>query len=55
MIKNLKVALQKFEQSPSGKEFFQKTDYKGYIQISKKDLEAVKPVLDETKEFLKIK
>ncbi len=54
-IKNLKVALQKFEQSPSGKEFFQKTDYKGYIQISKKDLEAVKPVLDETKEFLKIK
>jgi hypothetical protein len=39
----------------SGKEFFKKTDYKGYIQISKKDLEAVKPVLDETKEFLKIK
>lgn len=54
-IKNLKIALQKFEQSPSGKEFFQKTDYKGYIQISKKDLEAVKPVLEETKGFLKIK
>lgn len=54
-IKSLKVALKKFEQSVAGKEFFKKTDYIGYTQISKKDLEAVKPVLDETKEFLKIK
>jgi len=54
-VKTLKIALQNFEKSSYGKDFFKKTDYKGYIQISKKDLEAVKPVIDETKEFLKIK
>lgn len=54
-IQSLKKALLKFEQSTTGKEFFTTTGYKGYIQISKKDLDAMKPVLGETKGFLKIK
>lgn len=52
---SLKKALLKFEQSLVGKEFFTTTGYKGYTQITKKDLDAIKPVLDETKAFLKIK
>ncbi|MDD2699181.1 MAG: PhnD/SsuA/transferrin family substrate-binding protein [Arcobacteraceae bacterium] len=54
-IQSLKKALLKFEKTSTGKEFFVKTGYKGYIQITKKDLDAMKPVLDETKSFLKIK
>ena len=54
-IELLKNALLAFEQSSTGQVFFTKTGYKGYIEISKQDLEAMSPVLEETKGFLNIK
>lgn len=54
-IEKIKDMLIKFQASTEGKEFFQKTGYKGYITISKADMEAVKPVLPETKGFLGLK
>ncbi len=54
-LKIIKNGLLKFEQSKSGKEFFVKTGYKGYTQITKQDLEKMKPIIEETKGYLKIK
>lgn len=54
-LKDFKNGLLKFEQSSIGKEFFLKTGYKGYTQITKQDLEKMKPIIEETKGFLKIK
>ncbi|MBI3874053.1 MAG: PhnD/SsuA/transferrin family substrate-binding protein [Arcobacter sp.] len=54
-IKAIKTALLKFEASPSGQLFFKDTGFQGYAEITKKDTDAMKPVLKETKGFLGIK
>lgn len=51
----IKKALIDFQSSPKGLEFFQKTGYKSYIDISQKDFDSIKPVLEETKGFLGLK
>jgi phosphonate transport system substrate-binding protein len=51
-VKRLKTALLNFQSSQKGLEFFEKTGYKGYRDISKKDLDDVMPVLEDTKKFL---
>jgi len=54
-VNTLQNTLREFEQSTTGQEFLNKTGYKGYIKISQQDLDAMSPVLEETKGFLKIK
>ncbi|MCK9337178.1 MAG: phosphate/phosphite/phosphonate ABC transporter substrate-binding protein [Arcobacteraceae bacterium] len=51
----IKKALIDFQSSPKGLEFFQKTGYKSYIDISQKDFDSIQPVLEETKGFLGLK
>lgn len=54
-VKKIKVALVNFQLSQKGLEFFEKTGYKGYRDISTKDLDDVAPVLEDTKKFLELK
>lgn len=48
----LKELLKEFENSQEGKKFFEKTGYKGYIEISNKDIKDMESLLDDTKKFL---
>jgi phosphonate transport system substrate-binding protein len=54
-ISKIKKALLDFQSSPKGLEFFQKTGYKSYIEISQNDFDLIQPVLEETKGFLELK
>lgn len=54
-IELIKKALISFQSSPKGLEFFQKTGYKSYIEISQNDFNLIQPVLEETNRFLEIK
>jgi len=54
-VKAIKKALLKFKTSATGKEFFKDTGFEGYKDISKKDINAMKPVLNETKIYLGLK
>lgn len=48
----LRNILKKFEESQEGKDFFIKTGYKGFINISQKDKEDMSSLIDDTKRFL---
>ncbi len=54
-VANIKETLTAFEKSKEGKTFFEKTGYKGYIEISQKDIADLTPVCEVTKEYLGIK
>lgn len=54
-VQQIKAVLLDFQSSPKGLEFFEKTGYKGYRDISQKDLDDITPVLEDTKKFLEIK
>ncbi|WP_321315134.1 PhnD/SsuA/transferrin family substrate-binding protein [Halarcobacter sp.] len=54
-INQIKEKLKKFEKSSEGKIFFKKTGYKGYINISKEDIESLLTVSKDTKKYLGIK
>lgn len=51
-LKHFKTLLHKFESTPEGKKFFEKTGYKGYIDISDKDINELEPVSEVTKKYL---
>lgn len=54
-VQKIKAVLLNFQSSQKGLEFFEKTGYKGYRDISQKDLDDVTPVLEDTKKFLGVK
>lgn len=53
-IEEFKALLHQFEQTDEGKKFFEKTGYKGYIDISTKDISELEPVSQVTKKYLGI-
>ncbi|MEW6551152.1 MAG: phosphate/phosphite/phosphonate ABC transporter substrate-binding protein [Campylobacterota bacterium] len=55
IVQKIKIVLLDFQSSPKGIEFFQKTGYRGYRDISQKDLDDIMPVLEDTKKFLGVK
>jgi phosphonate transport system substrate-binding protein len=48
----IRNSLNKFKTSNLGINFFKKTGYKGYVEISKDDLKELKPILKDTKKYL---
>lgn len=51
-IEQVRQALHAFPQTPEGEAFFRDTGYEGYVPISRKDLEALQPLIALTEKLL---
>lgn len=51
-VEKLKAILKKFEDTEEGKNFFNKTGYNGFIDISQKDKDDMESLIEDTKKFL---
>jgi phosphonate transport system substrate-binding protein len=51
-VAKIKTILKDFEQTKEGKEFFSKTGFLGYTDITKKDLDSLIMFITETKKFI---
>ena len=52
-IQRLRTALLNFAHSPEGEAFFRETGYQGYVDISRQDIESLKPFVDLTVKMMR--